>query len=77
MYTAIRGIYENGVLKFTETPPSIEKSEVVVLFMEEEKREQSAGNVQKSGVILGSLAGQGYRIPDDFNNSLEDLNDYM
>lgn len=27
-----------------------------------------------TGVRLGSLAGQGYRIPDDFNDPLDDLN---
>lgn len=31
MYTAIKGIYENGVLTMTETPPKVKKSEVVVL----------------------------------------------
>lgn len=28
------------------------------------------------GVRLGSLAGQSYSIPDDFNDPLDDLNDY-
>ena len=38
MYTAVSetppdGIYENGKLLLTETPPTIEKSNVVVLFL--------------------------------------------
>lgn len=37
MYTAVKGTYENGVLTLEETPPTVEKSEVVVLFMNEEK----------------------------------------
>ena len=28
-----------------------------------------------AGVRLGSLAGRGYRIPNDFNEPLDDLND--
>ena len=73
MYTAVNGIYENGTLVLTETPPTTEKSNVVVLFL---------GNVenltqkQKKGVKLGSLAGK-YSIPDDFNAPLDDLKDYM
>ena len=73
MYTAVNGIYENGTLVLTETPPTTEKSNVVVLFL---------GNVEnltqkrKKGVKLGSLAGK-YSIPDDFNAPLDDLKDYM
>ena len=37
MYTSIRGIYENGVLTFSEPSPNIEKSEVLVTFLNEEK----------------------------------------
>ncbi len=29
------------------------------------------------GVKLGSLAGKGFSIPDDFNEPLDDLKDYM
>lgn len=76
MYTAVKGIYENGVLKFTETPPSIDKSEVVVLFMEEQKNEIVVKD-PKGGVVLGSLSNNGFNIPDDFNDSLDDFNDYM
>ena len=73
MYTAVNGIYENGTLVLTETPPTTEKSNVVVLFL---------GNVenltqkQKKGVKLGSLAGK-ISISDDFNAPLDDLKDYM
>ena len=77
MYTAIKGIYENGVLTFTETPPSIKKSQVVVLFMDESQQDQSTEEQPRKGVILGSLANKGYNIPDNFNDPLEDFNDYM
>ncbi len=59
MYTAIKGIYENGVLTMTEAPPKVKKSEVVILFMND-------ADAPKKGVKLGSLEGK-YSIPDDFN----------
>ncbi|MCF0065514.1 hypothetical protein MUK70_23900 [Dyadobacter chenwenxiniae] len=77
MYTAVKGIYENGVLKFTETPPSVEKSEVVILFMDKQEESEFPGKKPKPGVVLGSLANKGLKIPDDFNNPLDDLNDYI
>jgi hypothetical protein len=75
MYTAVKGIFENGVLTLDETPPTVEKSEVVVLFMNDEKP-IARENVAK-GVRIGSLAHKGYQIPDDFNAPLDDLKDYM
>ena len=69
MYTAIKGIYENGVLTMTETPPQIKKSEVVILFMND-------ADTPKKGVKLGSLEGK-FSIPDDFNEPLDDLKEYM
>ncbi len=69
MYTAIKGIYENGVLTMTETPPQIKKSEVVILFMND-------SDTPKKGVKLGSLEGK-FSIPDDFNEPLNDLKEYM
>lgn len=75
MYTAVKGTYENGVLTLEETPPTVEKTDVVVLFMNDEKA-IAPGNVAK-GVRIGSLANKGYRIPDNFNAPLDDLKDYM
>lgn len=69
MYTAIKGIYENGELTLLEPAPDLKKTEVVVLFMEEKP-------IRKKGITLGSLAGK-FSIPDDFNEPLEDLKDYM
>lgn len=69
MYTAIKGIYENGVLTMTETPPKVKKSEVVILFMNDV-------DTPKKGVKLGGLEGK-YSIPDDFNEPLDDLQEYM
>jgi hypothetical protein len=77
MYTAVKGIYENGILKFTETPPSVEKSEVLILFMEEHKKPKTTNKKTKGGIVLGSLANKGYNLPDNFNDPLEDFKDYM
>lgn len=75
MYTAVKGTYENGVLTLEETPPTSEKSRVVVLFMNDEK--PIAPEKRTKGVRIGSLAKKGYQIPDDFNATLDDLKDYM
>lgn len=75
MYTAIiNGIYENGEFLLNETPPTTKKYKVAVMFVEEENAFISP---QKKGVILGSLAGKGYNIPDNFNEPLDDLKEYM
>ncbi|MCK8495121.1 hypothetical protein M0L20_24830 [Spirosoma sp. RP8] len=52
----------------------MKKSKVVVLFMEEQEWQKTSGD--HKGVKLGSLAGQ-YSIPDNFNDPLDDLSDYM
>jgi hypothetical protein len=74
MIKAIEGTYENGTLMLEETPPTAKKSKVVVLFMEETSFD-SASNDRK-GVRLGALAGQ-YSIPNNFNDPIDDLSDYM
>ncbi|MGV3604500.1 MAG: hypothetical protein ACO1N1_24975 [Dyadobacter fermentans] len=75
MYTAVKGTYENGVLTLEEIPPTAEKTEVVVLFMNEEG--PRASGKEAKGVRIGSLAHQGYKLPDDFNAPLDDLKDYI
>jgi hypothetical protein len=75
MYTAIiNGVYENGKFRLNETPPTTKKYKVAVMFVEEENTNVSP---KKKGVTLGSLAGMGYSIPDDFNEPLDDLKEYM
>ena len=74
MYTAINGIYENGQVILQEAPPTLQKSKVVVMFITEE---DEACPLASKGVKLGSLAGKGYAIPDDFNLPLDDLKEYM
>ena len=74
MYNAIKAIYENGQITFSEKPPVTEKTNVIVMFIKDELQpiEQP-----RQGVIIGSLAGKGYSIPDNFNEPLNDLSEYM
>lgn len=74
MYTAINGIYENGQFTLTESPPTVKKSKVVILFLEDQ--EIGSPTKVRKGVKLGSLEGQ-YQIPESFNEPLDDLNEYM
>lgn len=74
MYTAIKGIYDNGQVILEETPPT-KKAKVVVMFMTDQ--EQTLEKPFNKGVKIGSLAGKGYSIPDDFNEPLDDLKEYM
>ncbi len=73
MYTAIKGTLEDGQLILEEPAPTMQKTKVVVMFLEDESEEP----IKKKGVKIGSLAGKGYSIPDDFNEPLDDLKDYM
>ena len=71
MYATINGIFENGTLLMLETPPTVKKSKVVITFMEE--LEMPAKSIKRK---LGGLEGK-ISIPDDFNEPLDDLNEYM
>lgn len=72
MYTTIKGVYENGQITLDETPPVSQKTKVLVVFAEDETSPS-----EQKGVRIGSLAGKGYNIPDDFNEPLDDLKEYM
>ena len=75
MYTAINGMYEDGNIILEEAAPTTQKTKVVVMFMEESKKGISQEQLQK-GIILGGLKGK-VGIPDDFNEPLDDLKEYM
>ncbi len=67
--TTIKGTYCNGKIELDEIPPFNKKAKVMVTFLEEDeaiykKRE------------LGSLRGK-ISVPDNFNEPLDDLKDYM
>lgn len=71
MLTTVKGIYNNGQIILEETPPVKSGSKVVVTFLEETS---STPSPQKRR--FGSLKGK-IGIPDDFNEPLDDLKDYM
>jgi hypothetical protein len=74
MYTAIKGMYENGQVILQEPPPTRQRTKVVVMFLAEDDDTPAK---ERKGVRLGSLAGRGYRIPDDFDDPLDDLSEYL
>ena len=75
MYTAINGVYENGNIILEEAAPTTQKTKVVVMFMENAKK-SIVQKQSKSGIVLGGLKGK-ISIPDDFNEPLDDLKEYM
>lgn len=77
MYTAIKGTYENGKIIFEETPPTTEKTKVVVMFMPDEDEQKQKKRTPGSLKRLGNLTGKKYSLPDNFNEPLDDLKDYM
>ncbi len=71
MLTTIEGIYENGQVIFNELPPVKNKSKVLITFVEEI---EASTKVKKR--LFGTLKGT-LHVPDDFNEPLDDLKDYM
>jgi len=72
MLTAVKGIYQNGQIILEEPAPTNETVPVLVTFLEKEKKYSDI----KPKKVLGSLEGK-ISIPDDFNEPLDDLKEYM
>lgn len=70
MLTTIKGYFEDGQIILREDPPVKTKSEVMVTFLTEKEEKP------KQKIKLGLLEGK-IKTPDDFNEPLEDLKDYM
>jgi hypothetical protein len=70
MLTAIKGYYEKGKIILNENAPVTSKTDVIVTFLTEEH----AGTFGKR--IPGGLKGK-VSLPNDFNQPLDDLKDYM
>jgi hypothetical protein len=45
--------------------------------MDEERQPQTVSNSPNKGIVLGSRANKGFSVPDDFNQSLDDLKDFQ
>lgn len=69
MLATIKGYYEKGQIFLAEEPPVLDKTEVFITFLSEQKE------VVKMRVP-GGLKGR-VTLPDDFNEPLEDLKEYM
>jgi len=70
MLTTIKGYYDHGQIVLEEMPPVKDKTDVMVTFLSDE----IGGKVAKRK--LGGLEGK-VTLPDDFNEPLDDLKDYM
>jgi hypothetical protein len=77
MYTGINGIFENGQVILEEAPPTNQKTRVVVMFMSEDISKKSAKRTPGSLKRLGDMMGRKFSLPDNFNEPLEDLKEYM
>jgi hypothetical protein len=73
MLTAIEGYYEKGEIVLKEIPPVATKTAVIVTFLTDLGNQQP---IKPTKRVLGALEGK-IKIPDDFNEPLEDLKDYM
>ncbi len=71
MLATIKGYYDNGHIFLQEEAPVTSKTEVMVVFL---KNEDSLNTSKKR--TPGGLKDR-VTIPDDFNDPIEDLKDYM
>jgi hypothetical protein len=71
MLTTIKGVYEQGHIFLKEEAPVSSKTEVFVTFLTQEQEPKTNGKR-----MPGGLKGK-VNIPDDFNEPLDDLKDYM
>lgn len=71
MLTTIEGVYENGHVILTENPPLRKKAKVLITFMEEVEPDVSLKK-RPLGTMKGTI-----KMSEDFNDSIDDLKDYM
>ena len=70
MLTAIKGYYDKGKIIMNEAAPVKSKTDVIITFLTKED-ETTTGKR-----IPGGLKGK-VSLPDNFNEPLNDLKDYM
>lgn len=71
MFATIKGHYEQGKIFLDEDVPVTSKTDVIITFLT-----NNAVNVSSTKRLPGGLKGK-VSIPDDFNEPLDDLKDYM
>lgn len=72
MLTTIKGIYDQGKIILTEQPPVSKKTDVIVTFLNEEETKTFTPKKRLFGGLEGKL-----KLPDDFNEPLDEMKDYM
>jgi hypothetical protein len=77
MYTAIKGIYENGEIKLLEPAPELIKSEILVTFLNNDELINSKERKPGGLLELNHLKGKKFDLPADFNYPLDVLKEYM
>ena len=71
MLLTIEGTYENGEVRLKELPKGLkEKADVLITFLPKTQTKNSGKRT------LGVWKGK-YSIPEDFNEPLDDLKEYM
>jgi hypothetical protein len=71
MLTSIKGYYEHGKIILQEEAPVKEKTEVIVTFLSEKNGPENWLKRQPGG-LKGKVS-----LPDDFNDPIDDLKEYM
>lgn len=74
MLKFVKGTYEKGHITLDETPDVRAKTKVLVTFLNEKKpkRRKLSGKKRKLGALKGKVS-----IPDNFNEPLEEMKEYM
>ncbi len=72
MSLTIKGIFENGKIVLDELPPFNKKMPVKIIFPDIKNEIP----LKKNEINFGSLKGK-ISVPDDFDDELDELNEYM
>lgn len=70
MLTTIKGYYEKGHIVMEEEAPVQSKTDVIITFLAENNNNKIGKRIP--GAFKGKVS-----IPDDFNDPLNDLKEYM
>ena len=70
MLTTVKGHYYNGKIELDENVSVADKTEVIVTFLNEEV--VNGKKLRIPGALKGKVS-----LPDDFNEPIEDLKDYL
>ncbi len=72
MLTTIKGTYDQGQIILTEKPPVNTKVDVIITFLTGDETKKP----RLKRRVLGGLEGK-LKLPDDFNEPLDAMKEYM